>query len=71
MGKGYSVFEIVNNFEKATGIKIPYKVVERRSGDIGEYYADNKKARKELDFIAEYGILEMCHDAWNFEKGKN
>ena len=56
---------------KATGIKIPYKVVERRSGDIGEYYADNKKARKELDFIAEYGILEMCHDAWNFEKGKN
>lgn len=70
-GKGYSVFEIVNNFEKATGIKIPYKVVERRSGDIGEYYADNKKARKELDFIAEYGILEMCHDAWNFEKGKN
>ena len=70
-GTGYSVLEIINNFEKATGIKIPYKIVERRKGDIGEYYADNKKARKEIDFIAEYGTLEMCHDAWNFEKGKN
>ena len=69
-GKGYSVLEIVENFEKATGIKILYKIVERRSGDIGEYYADNKKARKEIEFIAKYGILEMCHDAWNFEKGK-
>ena len=69
-GKGYSVLEIVENFEKATGINILYKIVERRSGDIGEYYADNKKARKEIEFIAKYGILEMCHDAWNFEKGK-
>lgn len=69
-GTGYSVLEIINNFEKATGIKIPYKIVERRKGDIGEYYADSKKARKELDFQAKYGILEMCKDAWNFEKGK-
>ena len=70
-GKGYSVLEIVNNFEKATGIKIPYKVVERRGGDIGEYYADSQKAKKELNFETKYGILEMCRDAWNFEKGKN
>lgn len=70
-GKGYSVLEIVNNFEKATGIKIPYKVVERRGGDIGEYYADSQKAKKELNFETKYGILEMCKDAWNFEKGKN
>lgn len=70
-GKGYSVLEIVNNFEKATGIKIPYKVVERRCGDIGEYYADSQKAKKELNFETKYGILEMCRDAWNFEKGKN
>ena len=70
-GKGYSVLEIVNNFEKATGIKIPYKVVERRCGDIGEYYADSQKAKKELNFETKYGILEMCIDAWNFEKGKN
>lgn len=70
-GKGYSVLEIINNFEKATGIKIPYKVVERRCGDIGEYYADSQKAKKELNFETKYGILEMCRDAWNFEKGNN
>ena len=70
-GKGYSVLEIVENFEKATGIKIPYKVVERRGGDIGEYYADSQKAKKELNFETKYGILEMCIDAWNYEKGKN
>ena len=70
-GKGYSVLEIVNNFEKATGIKIPYKVVERRGGDIGEYFADSEKAKKEIEFIAKYGILEMCRDAWNYEKGNN
>ena len=70
-GKGYSVLEIINNFEKATGIKIPYKVVERRGGDIGEYYADSQKAKKELNFETKYGILEMCTDAWNYEKGNN
>lgn len=70
-GKGYSVLEIVNNFEKATSIKIPYKIVEKRSGDIGEYYADSQKAKKELNFETKYGILEMCTDAWNYEKGKN
>lgn len=69
-GTGYSVLEIINNFEKATGIKIPYKIVERRKGDIGENYSDSKKAKKELNFSTKYGILEMCHDAWIFEKGK-
>ena len=69
-GTGYSVLEIIHNFEKATGIKIPYKIVERRKGDIGENYSNSDKAKKEIEFIAKYGILEMCHDAWNFEKGK-
>ena len=70
-GTGYSVLEIIHNFEKATGIKIHYKIVERRKGDIGENYSDSKKAKKELNFSTKYGILDMCHDAWNFEKGKN
>lgn len=70
-GTGYSVLEIIHNFEKATGIKIPYKIVERRKGDIGENYSNSDKAKKELNFSTKYGILEMCHDAWNFEKGKN
>lgn len=70
-GEGYSVFDIINNFEKATGIKIPYKVVERRDGDIGEYYADSKKAKNELNFQVKHGILEMCMDAWNFENKRD
>ena len=70
-GTGYSVLEIIHNFEKATGIKIPYKIVERRKGDIGENYSNSDKAKKELNFSTKYGILDMCHDAWNFEKGKN
>lgn len=69
-GTGYSVLEIINNFEKATGIKIPYKIVERRSGDIGENYSNSDKAKKELNFSTKYDILEMCKDAWIFEKGK-
>ena len=67
-GTGYSVLEIVKNFEKATGIKIPYKIVERRKGDIGENYSNSDKAKKELNFSTKYGILDMCHDAWNYEK---
>ena len=67
-GTGYSVLEIIHNFEKATGIKIPYKIVERRSGDIGENYSNSDKAKKELNFSTKYGILEMCKDAWNYEK---
>ena len=70
-GTGYSVLEIIHNFEKATGIKIHYKIVERRKGDIGENYSNSDKAKKELNFSTKYGILDMCHDAWNFEKGKN
>ena len=69
-GTGYSVLEIIHNFEKATGIKIPYKIVERRKGDIGENYSNSDKAKKELNFSTKYGILDMCHDAWIFEKGK-
>lgn len=69
-GTGYSVLEIIHNFEKATGIKIPYKIVERRKGDIGENYSNSDKAKKELNFSTKYGILDMFHDAWNFEKNR-
>lgn len=69
-GEGYSVFNIINNFEKATGIKIPYKVVARRDGDIGEYYADSQKAKNELGFETQRDIIDMCKDAWNFEKNR-
>lgn len=69
-GIGYSVYEVVEFFERATGIKIPYKVMERRKGDIGECYSDNKKAKIELGFRTKYSMLDMCKDAWNYELSK-
>ncbi len=65
-GKGYSVLEIINAFEKANDIKIPYKIAERRSGDIDECYADSSKANKDLEWHCEYNLEDMCKDAYNF-----
>lgn len=65
-GHGYSVLEIVENFEKANGIKIPYQIVGRRPGDIPTCYADTKKAKEELGWEAKYDIKEMCQDAWHY-----
>lgn len=67
-GNGYSVLEIVENFEKANQIKIPYQIVERRPGDIPTCYADTKKAKEELGWEAKYGIEDMCKDSWNYVK---
>lgn len=67
-GTGYSVLEIVANFEEATGIKIPYQIKPRRDGDIAENYADASLAKEELGWVAQYGIKEMCADSWNFQK---
>ncbi len=67
-GKGYSVLDIVKNFEEANGVKVPYVIKERRPGDIAVCYADASKAQKELGFEAEYGIKEMCADAWGWQK---
>ncbi len=67
-GTGYSVLDIVKNFEKANDLKIPYQIKPRRAGDIATCYSDAKKAEKELDWKAEYGILEMCRDSWNWQK---
>ena len=66
-GHGYSVLDIVNAFEKASGVKIPYEIGPRRSGDIGECYADASKAKKELHWEAQYGIDDMCRDSWNWQ----
>lgn len=67
-GKGTSVLQLVHAFEKANNIKIPYEIVGRRAGDIAECYADVSKAKRELGWIAEKDIIEMCRDAWHFEK---
>ena len=67
-GKGYSVLEVLHAFEKACGKQIPYVIDPRRPGDIAECYADPTKAKKELGWVAEYGIEEMCADSWNWQK---
>ena len=66
-GNGVSVLELVENFEKATGVKIPYQIKDRRAGDIPVCYSDSKKAYEELGWKAKYGIFEMCRDAWNWQ----
>lgn len=66
-GQGYSVLEVVSAFEKASGKKIPYKIVPRRSGDIAECWALPEKAEKELGWKALHGIDEMCRDSWRWQ----
>ena len=67
-GHGYSVLDIVNAFEIVNGVKVPYKIVERRDGDIAECYADTSYAYEKLGFEAKYGIDEMVRSAYNFAK---
>lgn len=67
-GTGYSVLDIVNTFEKVNNIKIPYKIVKRREGDIATCYSNTEKANKELGFKAKYTLEDMLKDAWNYEK---
>lgn len=66
-GVGYSVLDIVKNFEEATGVKIPYVIKERRAGDIATCYSDAAKAKKELGWEAQFGIKEMCEDSWRWQ----
>ena len=65
-GKGYSVLEIVNTFQKVNNIDVPYKIVKRRPGDIDACYASTAKAAKLLNWHAELELDEMCKDAYNF-----
>ena len=69
-GNGYSVLELVNTFSRVNNIEVPYKIVDRRPGDIAACYADVEKAKNELNWAAELGIEEMCRDAYNFVKEK-
>ncbi|MBQ9832450.1 MAG: GDP-mannose 4,6-dehydratase, partial [Clostridia bacterium] len=70
-GRGYSVLEVVSAFEKATGQAVPYAIVDRRPGDLAEVVASPEKASALLGFKAQYGIDDMCADAWRFEHNLN
>ena len=66
-GTGYSVLDLVKSFEKATGVKIPYVIKDRRPGDLSTVYCDPTKAYEELGWKAENDIYDMCRDAWNWQ----
>ena len=66
-GRGYSVLDVVRAFEKASGRKVPYEIVDRRPGDIAACYADPKKAQQMLGWKARYGIEKMCEDTWRWQ----
>ena len=68
-GQGTSVLQLLKAFERANNLKVPYEIVGRRPGDIAECYADAGKAKKELGWIAKRDVMDMCRDAWRFEKG--
>ncbi|MBP5342500.1 UDP-glucose 4-epimerase GalE [bacterium] len=67
-GNGYSVLDVIKAFEKASNLEIPYKICDRRPGDIAASYADPTKAYNELGFKAKYGIEEMMEDQWRFQE---
>ena len=63
-GQGYSVLDIIKAFSKASGKEIPYKIVDRRAGDIAISFADPSKAEKKLGWKAEKNLEDMCKDFW-------
>lgn len=67
-GYGTTVLELVDAFEQANGITIPYKISERRQGDIASCYADVSKAQRHLQWSAKRDLIAMCRDAWRFEQ---
>ena len=66
-GVGYSVMDIIHNYEKVCNKKLPYVITERRPGDIPITYADPSKAYKELGWKAERGIEKMCEDTYRWQ----
>ncbi|MDC0603103.1 UDP-glucose 4-epimerase GalE [Aliiglaciecola sp.] len=66
-GQGYSVLDMVKEFEKQSGKDVPYQIVPRRSGDVAACYADPALARDELGWSAQKGLTEMCRDSWNWQ----
>ena len=67
-GTGYSVLDVVKTFEKASGVKIPYRIVERRPGDIAQCYSSPLKAERELGWKAKYNLYDMCLSSWNWQR---
>ena len=67
-GKGYSVLEVVKTFEKVTGKRVPYEIINRREGDIANSYADSNLAAQLINWKTQHTLKEMCEDAWRWQK---
>ena len=67
-GNPHSVLEVVSAFERASGIAIPFEIVERRPGDLAEYYAEPSLARETLGWTAKYNLDQMCLDTFRWQK---
>ncbi len=66
-GDGYTVLEVIKAFEKVSGVKLNYTIGPRRPGDVVAIYANNNKAKTELEWVTKYGIEEMMDTAWKWE----
>ena len=66
-GTGYSVLDMIKAFEKASGQKIPYKLVPRRAGDIATCYSNPQKAKEILGWEAKHNLEDMCKSSWNWQ----
>ena len=66
-GSGVSVLDLVKTFEKVNQIAIPYKITNRRPGDIAEFYSNSSNANRLLKWIAKKDIGDMCRDTWKFQ----
>ncbi len=67
-GRGTTVLELVDAFEEASGVNVPYRIVGRRAGDVAELWADPSLAERELGWKATYGIEQMCVDTWRWQQ---
>lgn len=70
-GRGTSVLELVEAFERVNEVRVPRKITDRRPGDVAETWADPRKAHEQLGWKAELSVDEMCHDAWRWELSRH
>lgn len=66
-GKGYSVLDVIHEFEHVSNHPVPYTIGPRRPGDIGEFFANPEKAKKQLGWQVKRDLRQMCTDIWNFQ----
>lgn len=67
-GHGYSVMDVIHAFEKACGKELPYVIRPRRDGDVATCYSSPAKAEKELSWKAQFDLIDMCRDSWNWQQ---